>query len=710
MSTVYVAEKPSVGRDIARVLGAGVKREGYLETRDGSQVVTWAFGHLVRYAEPRDYGGAWSEKWNARHLPMIPDEWLLKVPKEAAKQFQIVRRLINQAERIVCATDAGREGEHIFRLIYARSGCTKPVQRLWVSSLTEEALREGLTNLLPGKTFDPLAEAAQARAKADWLVGMNLTRACTIRHRTLLSVGRVQTPTLSLIVKRDRDIQDFTSAQYHEVVAHLAPGFDAVYVRPGEPDDAGKAQWVRRIDRREEAERILKSAWDQVAIVGQIDTRTVRHRPPSLYDLTSLQRDANERFGWSAAETLEAAQALYEAKLITYPRTESRHLSEDMRPLLGDLLGSLKNPYAAAALEYLKAGRGKVPGKGYIDNAKLTDHHAIIPTKQAASSLAPDARQAYLYGLVVARFVAIFFPDQVVEETTIRLDLSGHVFLAGGRRQIAAGWRVIDPPRQQEGGESADLPELRHGQHVAVTSLDILDKETTPPRPYTDSSLLSAMKNAGRSLEDEAQAETLKESGVLRLRSGLGTPATRASIIEALLGRGYVMRKGKSLVPTDKGRGLIAAAPQPLRSSELTAVWEQQLRDIEDSRGSASGFLDGICGFVRDILTQVEAASVNVPAGRNGAVKSIGQCPVCGESVIEGSKAYGCSAWRETGCAFKIWKVRSGKKLTAAQVKALLTKGHTASIKGFKSKAGKPFAAALKLTTDHEVVFDFGDK
>ena len=705
MSTVIVAEKPSVGRDIARVLGAGVKRDGYLETKDGEHVVTWAFGHLVRYAEPDDYGDAWSGKWDLRQLPMIPQTWLLKVPKEADKQFRTVSKLINRAERVVCATDAGREGEHIFRLIYERAGCTRPVERLWVSSLTEEALREGFQNLLPGKTFDLLAAAAQARAKADWLVGMNLTRACSVRHRTLLSVGRVQTPTLSLIVKRDRDIRDFKPARYHELVAHLAPGFDAVYVRPGEPDDTGKAQWVRRIDRREEAERILKSAGDQVATVEGVDSRTVRHRPPSLYDLTSLQRDANERFGWSAAETLEAAQALYEAKLITYPRTESRHLSEDMRPLLGDLLGSLKNPYAPAALEYLKEGQGKVPGKGYIDNTKLTDHHAIIPTKEPASSLSPDARQAYLYGLIVARFVAIFFPDQVVEETTIRLDLSGHVFLAGGRRQVAAGWRVIDPPRQQEGGESSDLPELRDGQHVAVKSLDILDKETTPPRPYTDASLLSAMKNAGRSLEDEAQAETLEESG------GLGTPATRASVIEALLGRGYVMRKGKSLVSTDKGRGLIAAAPQPLRSPELTAVWEQQLRDIESSlKGSASGFLDGISGFVRDILTQVEASSVNVPAGRNGAVKSIGQCPVCGKDVVETGKAYGCSAWRDTGCAFKVWKVKSGKKLTASQVKALLAKGRTAPIKGFKSKAGRPFTAALKLNTDHEAVFDFGER
>ena len=356
MSTVIVAEKPSVARDIARVVGAGDKRDGDLETRDGERIVTWAFGHLVHYAEPEDYGDAWAGKWDFRQLPMIPETWLFRVPKEADRQFQTVRRLINRAAWVVCATDAGREGEHIFRLIYERAGCTRPVERLWVSSLTEEALREGLRNLLPGKTFDPLAEAAQARAKADWLVGMNLTRACSVRHRTLLSVGRVQTPTLALVVKRDRDIEAFTPSRYFEVVAHLEPGFDAVYARRGEPDDKGRATWNRRINQREEAERVRKSAWERApfdlrsGVVDQEDTRRVRHAPPALYDLTSLQRDANERFGWSAAETLEAVQALYEAKLITYPRTESRHLSEDIRPLLEDLLGSLKNPCAVAAV------------------------------------------------------------------------------------------------------------------------------------------------------------------------------------------------------------------------------------------------------------------------------------------------------------------------------------------------------------------------
>ena len=709
MSTVYVAEKPSVARDLARVLGAGEKRDGYLETRDGSRVVTWAFGHLVRYAEPDEYGEAWSGKWTLAQLPMIPDTWLLKVSRDADRQFRVVSRLMKGAGRVVCATDAGREGEHIFRLICEHAGLRKPVQRLWVSSLTEEALKEGLNNLLPGKTFEPLAQAAQARAKADWLVGMNLTRACTVRHGPLLSVGRVQTPTLSLIVRRDQAIEAFTPSRYHEVVAHLEPGFDATFVRPGKPDENGRVQWVRRIDRKAEAEAILRSAWNRAAVVESVESRTVRHRPPSLHDLTSLQRDANERFGWSAAETLEAAQALYEARLITYPRTESRHLPEDMRPLLAGLLSSLRNPYASAALEYLKDGQGKVPGKAHVDSAKLTDHHAIIPTKEAPSSLSPGSRQALLYGLVTCRFVSIFYPDQVVEEKALRLDISGHVFLATGRRQVEAGWRVVDPPRQQEEGETParDLPDLHKGQHVIVTSLEILDRETTPPRRYSDSTLLAAMKNAGRSLEDEDKAETLKESG------GLGTPATRAGIIEALIRRSYVIRKGKTLLSTDKGRALTLAAPKALLSPELTATWEQQLKDIEDGKGSASGFLDGITGFVGELLAEVQAATVKVPAGVNGAGKpprTFGQCPACGKDVIETAKVYGCSAWRETGCTFKVWKVRSGKKLPPAQVRALLRNGHTASIKGFRSRDGKPFSAVLRLSAGHEVVFDFGDR
>ena len=708
MSTVIVAEKPSVARDIARVVGAGEKRDGYLETRDGNRIVTWAFGHLVRYADPDDYGAAWSGKWGFGQLPMIPDKWELRVGKEARKQFAVVKQLINAAELVICATDAGREGEHIFRLIYEHAGCKTRVQRLWVSSLTHEALSAGLKNLFPAQTFDPLAQAARVRAQADWLVGMNLTRAYTVQHGTLCSVGRVQTPTLALVVNRDRAIETFTKSAYYEVVAHLE-GFDATYARASDPDDKGKVQWQNRIERREDADAILKlaldtdrgSVWNRAAVVDQVDTRTVRHRPPALYDLTTLQREANQRLGWTAAQTLEAAQALYEAKAITYPRTESRHLPEDMRPHLGDLLAALPHPNAELALDHLKRGRGAVPGKGYIDNAKLTDHHAIIPTKEPLPA-SLSGKLGGLYALVVSRFVSMFFPDQVVEETTVRLDISGDAFLANGRRQVEAGWRVVEPARRDDGdeGDNRNLPPLSRGQHVAVSSVEVVEKETSPPKRHTDASLLAAMKNAGRELDDTAQAEALKESG------GLGTPATRASMIEGLLRRGYLARRKKALVSTDKGRALIAAVVDPLRSPDLTATWERQLKEIEDGNGSAAGFLDAIACFVRELVPRVRESSARVPGEDRGG-KPVGTCPLCGKDVVERSKAFGCSAWRDTGCGFAVWKVIAGKKLTAAQVKTLLAKGRTAVIKGFKSKVGKPFEAALELDDEGKVGFVF---
>ena len=716
-TTVIVAEKPSVGREIAGVVDASLKKDGYLETRDGATKVTWAFGHLVRYAEPKGYGEAWSGKWSFAQLPMIPDDWLLMVRGEAAKQFQTVKQLINGATRVVCATDAGREGEHIFRLIYKHAGCKAPVERLWVSSLTPDALRAGLANLQPGRALDSLARAAEARAKADWLVGMNLTRAFSVRHDTLLSVGRVQTPTLALVVQRDRAVQDFRAKPYWEVFARVEPGFDAVYAYKVEADETGKVSWARRLEQYGNAEDIVQGTRNRPAVVERVETKRVRHRPPSLYDLTSLQQDANKRFGWSAAKTLEAAQALYEAKLITYPRTESRHLPEDMRPLLEDLLKALSHPRAELALDYLRRGRGKVPGKAYIDSAKLTDHHAIIPTREAfPGSLSKDrpitggpASKAdgtlgQLYSLVVSRFVQIFFTDQVVDETAVRLDIGGRTFLANGRREVEPGWRVVEPSGQANGAEDKDpeLPALKKGDSVTVTGIEAVEKETTPPQRYSDASLLSAVKNAGRQVEDAGKAEILKESG------GLGTPATRAGMIEALLKRGYLVRKGKTLLSTDRGRALIAAAVEPLSSPELTATWEQQLSEIEDGKGSAEGFLDAIATFVRDLLPKVQGSSAKVPPRRSGKTKAVGSCPVCGQDVVETAKAFGCSAWRDTGCAFKVWKVIAGKKLGATHAKALLSKGRTRKLKGFRSRAGKAFEAALKLNEANEAVLDFG--
>ena len=707
MSTVIVAEKPSVAREIAAFLGAGVKGDGCIQTRDGERIVTWALGHLVRYAEPHEYGEAWAGRWNLEDLPMEPDTWLTKVQERSAQQFRTVSKLLNRAERVICATDAGREGEHIFRLIYERAGCAAPVQRLWVSSLTQEALKQAFLNLRPGREFDRLGEAAQARAKADWLVGFNLTRAYSARHGTRYSVGRVQTPTLALVVERDRQIEGFSPSHHYEVVAHLAPGFDAVHVRRGEPDDKGRTPWVRRIEDRTEAEEVAAAAVNHTAVVEDVDTRTLRRRPPALFDLTALQREANERFGLTAAQTLEGAQALYEAKAITYPRTECRYLPEDVRPQLAGILDIVPHPHAALALDHLRRGRGKVPDKGYIDSTRLTDHHAIIPTKEPLpSSSSPDGKLGRLYALIAGRFVTMFFPDEVVEETTVRLEIGGHAFLAAGRRRVQEGWRAAEPARRDEDGDNTHvgLPPLRARQAVEVRGLEVVEKTSTPPRRYTDATLLGAMKNAGRTVEEGDLAEVLKEAG------GLGTPATRAGIIEVLVKRAYVIRKGKAVLSTEKGRALVGVVSEPLRSAELTAQWEQELREIESGNGTAAGFLEGIKGLVRELLAEARTSPAGVLERRNGHVRVVGPCPSCGKDVVDHGKAFGCSAWRETGCGFKVWKVKSGKKLSVAQVKTLLKSGRTGVIKGFKSKAGNSFQAALKLDGQNGVAFDFGDQ
>ena len=679
MSTVYVAEKPSVAREIAAVLGADRRGEGYLASADGGTVMTWAFGHLVGYAEPDDYGPAWAGDWSFAQLPMIPDRWRLKVHKAGADQFRTVKELMNKAARVVCATDAGREGERIFRLIYEQSGCRAPVERLWVSSLTREALSAGLQNLHPARAFDDLAAAARVRAQADWLVGYNLTRAYTSRHGGLCSIGRVQTPTLAMVVARDEAIENFTPAAYFEVVARMEGGFDAVYVQRGEDDAKGGRVWNRRIEDRGVARRILKDAWGRAAVVAELEKRTVQHRAPSLFDLTSLQREANRRLGWRAAQTLETAQKLYEAKLITYPRTESRHLPEDMRPHLPELLRSMDHPAAERALDYLKNGAGSVPGKAYVDNAKLTDHHAIIPTSEGmGGEWEKGSVGGALYGMIVSRFVAVFFPEQVVEETWARFDLNGLSFVGSGRNEVERGWcEVTGDGGGEAEGEGSWLPELVEGERVGVEKLEMRDKETVAPRRYDDGSLLSAMRNAGRFVQDEGQAEVLKEKG------GLGTPATRAAIIEALVKRGFLARDKKALVSTEAGRALVGVVAEPLCSPELTASWEGQLAEIEEGKGSAEGFLDAITCFVREAVPKVRESEGEVPVERQERL-SVGVCPLCGEDVTERPKSFGCSAWRESGCEFVVWKVMSGKKLPVAQVRSLLNKGSTSKMKGFK--------------------------
>lgn len=632
MSILVLAEKPSVARDLARVLGAGRRGEGYLE--GGGYRVTWALGHLVHFAEPDDYGGAWAARWSLSQLPMIPEHWQLRTSERTASQLRVVERLLNAADTqsIVCATDAGREGEHIFRLIYEHARCRKPVQRLWVSSLTDEAIREGLARLQPGSAFDPLARAARARAQADWLVGMNLTRGYTVHNRVLCTIGRVQTPTLAMIVARDQAIAGFVTTFFYELVATLAEGFRARYCRDGET----------RIDTRAEAERLHRElATHETGRVKRLERKVRHNRPPPLYDLTSLQRDANRRFGLTAAQVLEQAQALYEThKLISYPRTESRHIPEDLVPRLPAILRGLEHPLAAEALARLEGGHRL--GKAYVDDTRLTDHHAILPTGKRPPAGVPETARR-IFELVATRFVAVFLPDETLEETRVILDIGGAEFLARGSRVLDPGWKRAEPPRRRPaagqsagpatgqtvgvaagetmrrpaGGDDREtgangqppspvgqeeaaegegaLPPLALGQIVQVTRLEVVEKETQPPRPYDDASLLAAMKNAGREIEDDALAAAMKESG-------LGTPATRAEIIEKLIRTGYVERQRKQLRATAKGQALIGLVAEPLRSPELTAQWEQRLKDIERGQATAEDFYRDIVAWVRGLI------------------------------------------------------------------------------------------------------------
>jgi DNA topoisomerase-3 len=709
MTTVIVAEKPSVARDIARVLGATRRAEGYLEGR--GYRVTWAVGHLVHFAEPDDYGPPWKGRWSPGQLPMIPTDWRLTTAPATVKQFRIVRELINAGDcsEVVCATDAGREGEHIFRLIYEHARCRKPTRRLWVSSLTDEAIRDGFRRLRPGSDYDSLGRAARARAQADWLVGMNLTRAYTVRNRVLCTIGRVQTPTLAMIVTRDALIAGFVKAFFYELVARLAEGFSARYSRDGET----------RIDDKAEAERLrARLAPHRTGTVTAVDKRAVHNHPPPFYDLTTLQRDANRRFGLTAAQVLEHAQALYEThKLLSYPRTESRHISEDMLPKLPGILGRLDHPLAAEALARLQGGHR--PGKAYVDDTKLTDHHAIIPTgRPAPEGLTGPARR--VYALVVARFVGVFLPDQVVEETLVRLDIGGETFVARGTLVLEEGWKRVEPGRGSgptegtaEGpeGPAAPLPPLTPGQTVQVESLDVVEKETQPPRPFTDATLLAAMKGAGREIEDEALARAMKGCG-------LGTPATRAEIIEKLIRTGYVERERKQLRGTAKGRALIALAAEPLRSPELTAAWEQQLKEVEEGARDAAAFYRDIVAFVCALVPQVAAGPAmtpgsagDPPAGRRDAHAPSGRgvCPLCREGdILETARAFGCSRYR-AGCGFVVWKEVAGVTLSKGQVGRLLRLGATERIEGFRAKSGRTFAARLRLGEGGRVGFDFSD-
>jgi DNA topoisomerase-3 len=707
---VVLAEKPSVARDIAAVLGANNKKDGYFE--GNGYAVTYAFGHLVTIAEPEDMDPKWGKPWNIKQLPMVPKQWKYRIADKAGPQFKVIKSLFldRQTERIICATDAGREGEHIFRLIYTLSGSKVPVYRLWISSLTQEAIKDGFAKLKPAKKFDSLAAAASGRAHADWLVGLNFTRAYTLLNNQLCTVGRVQTPTLALIVARQKDIDSFVSTPFFEIFATFEPGFVARYI--------AKEKETKLTDKAA-AQAILTAV--NPALKGNVQSVTTaekRSKPPALYDLLTLQKDANRRFGYTAQETLDLAQSLYEEhKLLSYPRTESRHLSTDMVEELPRILSSLLNAPTTPestrkVFEELSIAPGQITAsllrprlsKSYVDDTKLTDHHAIIPTHKTPPAELP-AKQRNIYGLVVTRFLSIFLLDEIRHETEVIIDLAGHNFRAQGVVIKDPGWTVLKPKRDSEDEHKEDsqkLPPLAKGQQLSKRKAELKEGKTSPPKPYDDAGLLTAMKNAGQEIDDEDLASYMKQSG-------LGTPATRAAIIERLLQSQYIERNKKALLPTAKGKALIDQVHRDLKDVALTASWEHRLKDIQDGKLTLSQFEFDITAFIWKVLIAVVETTSLLPMVQKDS--GLGPCPQCKQGTVRKTpKGAGCNRWKE-GCNFSIWKEQYGKKLTDSQIEELLTKRRTKVIKGFKKKDGSgTYDARLVLNDEFKVRLDFDNK
>ncbi len=738
--TLIVAEKPSVGRDLADALpGKFEKKEGFFESDD--HVITWAVGHLVELAEPEDYDAS-LKKWRVKDLPIIPgkthsiDSFKLRARSgDSEKQLKVIHRLARRddVDRIVNACDAGREGELIFAYTMDLSGVDKPIDRLWISSMTKKAIKDGFDHLRPGTEMENLESSARSRSEADWLVGMNATRAATIRGRSafggVVSIGRVQTPTLGILATREQAIADFVPETYYLIKGDFATvdpdgrSYTGMWFDHTKAKSDKRATWAGTKEEAEARIAKVKGARGRVASL-EIKKRSVR--PELLYDLTSLQRDANRRFGYSARRTLGLAQSLYEQhKVLTYPRTNSRFLTTDMVPELQARAANFEGlPLYSEAAAYVK-GLTQLPLERIVDDSKVDDHHAIIPTEQVAdlSKLKDDERR--VYDLVVRRFLAAFHPIAKHEDTVVVTEVEGEHFRTKGSVLVEPGWRAVyglgaDAPAEDDAAtpdedDKAHLPKLTEGESVdaAIDDEQPQEKQTKPPARYTEGTLLSAMETAGKLVDDESMREAMKERG-------LGTPATRASIIELLIGRQYVQREGRALRVTSKGMKLIEILEgHPLISPDMTGNWEKQLRDIEHGDLSAVEFMKGIVDFTEQTVEKI----VEIDRDKLKMARAeLGPCPRClangnvdenGEPNIirENARAYGCTSWKsrdEPGCGFVIWRSIAGRQLMPDEAKELIEQRHTTNeLQGFRSRAGKQFRARLKLDDDDKVVFDF---
>ena len=676
-----IAEKPSVAMSLAAVLGATERKDGYLE--GSGYLVSWCVGHLLELAQPEAYKEQYA-KWRYEDLPILPENWKYEVPKDKKKQLALLCRLMKdkRVDSVVCATDAGREGELIFRLVYEYAGCNKPMERLWISSMEDAAIREGFDHLRPGSDYDKLYDAAVCRAGADWLIGINATRLFSVLYGVTLNVGRVMSPTLALLVQRESDIESFISKPFY-VPEITCGGFTA----SGE-----------KMTERSEAEKIRMDCDHNSAFVRSVEKQVKTIQPPRLYDLTTLQRECNRIYGYTAQQTLDYVQSLYEKKLATYPRTDSQYLTKDMQATAASLILWLRDN-----MPFGKGCAGEPDIDRVTDDSKVTDHHAIIPTVEIARtdlSELPSGERDVLT-LLAVRLLCATTQANRFEAVTAMLDCQGYTFTAKGKTILQSGWKEVErihrmSIRQSETehreNEDAALPVLKEGQTFETVSASLREGKTSPPKHYTEDTLLSAMETAGaEDMPDDAE------------RKGLGTPATRAATLEKLVSAGFVQRKKKQLISTEKGRNLIAVLPDNIKSPILTAEWESMLKQVEHGELSATSFMDQIADMSRTLVKEHTAPEKRFadlfPSSRETAHEAVGVCPRCGAPVYEGKKGFFCDN-RE--CSFALWKdnrfFSSKKKSITKSVAAALLKEGRISMSGlYSEKTGKTYDAEVIL-------------
>ena len=689
MTTCIIAEKPSVARDIARIVGAKSKQEGYMEGSD--YVVTWAMGHLIALAMPETYGFS---AYKAEDLPIRPNPFQLVVrqarrDKEyisdpaALKQLKVIRSCFDKADRIIVATDAGREGELIFRYIHQHLNCHKPFDRLWISSLTDKAIREGLSNLKPGNCYDNLYHSAKARSEADWLVGINASRALSIARKGGYSLGRVQTPTLAMVCRRYIENRDFSSVPYWKLSALMEKeGVSLKAIGITDYESEASAQ-TALATLRSQSRLKVESVARRVDEHGRI--KVTHTSPPLLYDLTALQKEANRRHGFSADKTLSIAQSLYEKKITTYPRTGSRYISEDVFEEVPALLHKIGKPLSNPL------------NRHSVDNAKITDHHAIIPTGETPSGLLAD--EAILYNMVVTRFIEAFSPDSEEERMQVLFTDGTNTFTWKACRQISLGWKAVQKEVKSDDEEEllATLPNLTEGELLPLLNAEITEHKTKSKPLYTEATLLSAMENAGKEVEDAESKKAMAECGI-------GTPATRANIIETLILRDYIRRDRKSIIPTEKGLAVYEIVKdKKIANAEMTGSWELALAAIEAGQMPAEKFAKGINSYVGTICEELLALSPQVQKSYPTY-----RCPKCGQqSVGIYAKVAKC---RNEGCDFHVFREICDTLLTEDNIRDLITTGRTPVLNGLTSKTGKKFNARLVLNEEYTTSFVFENK